>query len=53
MATTKTCPHPPGEQLSLSGTQLRAMLAAGQLPPPEFTRPEVAQLLLDAAHPNP
>jgi sulfate adenylyltransferase len=49
MATAKTCPHPEAERLLLSGTQLRALLAAGRLPPPEFTRPEVAQLLIAAA----
>jgi sulfate adenylyltransferase len=48
MATGKTCPHPPGEHVALSGTQVRAMLAAGQLPPAEFSRPEVARLLIDA-----
>jgi sulfate adenylyltransferase len=50
MATAKTCPHPPEEQVTLSGTQVRTMLAAGQLPPAEFSRPEVAQLLIDATH---
>jgi sulfate adenylyltransferase len=48
MATGKTCPHPDSEHVALSGTQVRAMLAAGQLPPAEFSRPEVAQLLIDA-----
>jgi sulfate adenylyltransferase len=48
MATAKTCPHPAGEQVALSGTQVRALLAAGRLPPPEFSRAEVAQLLIDA-----
>jgi sulfate adenylyltransferase len=48
MATGKTCPHPPSEHVALSGTQVRAMLAAGQLPPAEFSRPEVARLLIDA-----
>jgi sulfate adenylyltransferase len=48
MATGKTCPHPAGDHMALSGTQVRAMLSAGQLPPPEFTRAEVAELLIDA-----
>ena len=49
MATAKTCPHPDPDHIALSGTQVRAMLAAGQLPPPEFSRPEVARLLIEAS----
>jgi sulfate adenylyltransferase len=36
--------------VALSGTQVRALLAAGRLPPPEFSRPEVARLLADGSH---
>jgi sulfate adenylyltransferase len=48
LATRKTCPHAEEEHVILSGTQVRMMLAAGQLPPVEFSRPEVARLLVDA-----
>ncbi len=48
MATAKTSPSTPDEQISLSGTKVREMLRAGQLPPPEFSRPEVAKILIDA-----
>jgi sulfate adenylyltransferase len=34
-------------RVTLSGTQVRDMLAKGQIPPPEFTRAEVAQVLID------
>jgi sulfate adenylyltransferase len=51
MATAKTCPHPDREHVALSGTQVRSMLASGQLPPPEFSRAEVASLLIDAYRP--
>lgn len=48
MATSKTCPHEDTEHVNLSGTAVRAMLARGEQPPPEFTRPEVAEVLLAA-----
>lgn len=48
IASQKTCPHKPEEHVSLSGTQVRELLLRGQLPPPEVTRPEVAQVLLKA-----
>jgi sulfate adenylyltransferase len=48
MATPKSCPHGGDERVFLSGTQVRELLARGELPPEEFTRPEVAEVLIAA-----
>ncbi len=48
MATTKTSPSSPAERIHLSGTKVRELLRSGQLPPPEFSRPEVAAELIRA-----
>lgn len=48
MASTKSSPATPEERVNLSGTQVREMLRAGQMPPVEFTRPEIAKILIDA-----
>lgn len=49
MASRKTCPHPRGHHVHLSGREMRRMLREGRMPPPEFTRPEVAEILIAAA----
>ncbi len=48
MASYKTCPHEDSDRLLLSGTKVREMLRAGQAPPPEYTRPEIAEILVRA-----
>jgi sulfate adenylyltransferase len=48
MASDKTCPHDEAERVTLSGTRVRDLLRAGELPPPESSRPEVARILAEA-----
>lgn len=48
MATAKTSPSRPEQRIFLSGTKVREMLGRGERPPTEFTRAEVADILVRA-----
>jgi len=45
MASGRTCPHEDADRLLVSGTKLRKWLSEGSPVPPEFSRPEVLDVL--------
>ncbi len=45
MATERTCPHQPEDQITVSGTRQREMLTKGEDIPKEFGRPEIVAVL--------
>ena len=45
MASARTCPHQESDRLLVSGTKLRKWLSEGEDVPPEFSRPEVLEVL--------
>jgi sulfate adenylyltransferase len=45
IASSRSCPHEATSRLQLSGTRVRQILAAGGRLPPQFTRPEIAEIL--------
>jgi sulfate adenylyltransferase len=45
MASGRTCPHEDADRLLVSGTKLRKWLSEGSPVPPEFSRPEVLEIL--------
>lgn len=52
IVTEKTCPHGPEYEISVSGTEVRALINRGELPPEEFMRSEIANILIEMNQKN-
>ncbi len=50
VTSSKTCPHGAQDRVGLSGAAVRELLGRGELPPTEFARPEVAEILRSWVH---
>jgi sulfate adenylyltransferase len=51
IANEKICPHEESDRLNFSGTKLRKMFLSGEVPPKEFMRPEVSEVILKSKEP--
>jgi sulfate adenylyltransferase len=51
MTFERDCPHEPEGYLKISGTKMREMIKKGEKPPKQFTRPDIAELIIEHGDP--